>query len=79
MISCHALNDDRYFTFFELFASFKRSHKFNYFINERRLKKIKTIKMGKDGWILAIKSIKKTFEQCSFRLFNKAIKTLKTA
>lgn len=35
--------------------------------------------MGKDGWILAIKSIKKAFAKCPFRLFNKAVKTVKTA
>jgi hypothetical protein len=35
--------------------------------------------MGKDGWILAIKSIKKAFQKCPFRLFNKAVKTVKAA
>ncbi len=54
------------------------THKFNYFINERRLKKIKTIKMGKDEWLLAIKSIEKSIEYSPFRLFSKAIKTIKT-
>lgn len=34
--------------------------------------------MGKDEWILAIKSIEKSIEYSPFRLFSKAIKTIKT-